>query len=244
MEARLLARRGRFAEATERLEEAFSFGACSEAEALDLKARICAQQGLLLQAEVCWRKAQTLDTGNPTYADALTALRRSQRPFAIWRRAAASVVIAVLLLLIGMLAVGHHSASSDRLALVQRLTALEAKIGELRGPLDRTTEATALANEALAKVADLRNETERRQKDWSAQQEQSRDALSQAINARLKAESEQQHKTAATKLAEKDAEQKVRDEKLFAMLQKMQESLTALAATQEEEEDRMRGQTQ
>ena len=256
---RLLARRRRFAEATEQLAEAFSLGECTEAEALDLKARICAQQGLLLQAEVCWRKAQSLDADNPAYADALTALRQSQRPFATWRRTAAwAGIAALLLILLGTLDAGHRSVIRSQLTLTQRLTALEVLIGELRGTVDRTAEATALAITAMAKVtddatrqtsvdvqqavADLRNEMDRRQQEWSARQEQSRNAMSEAINDRLRAEAKRQRETVEAKVGVAEARQTARDETLDTALQKMQKSLTAFETARTEEE-RKRGQT-
>ncbi len=61
-----LAREGLFAEATKVLQKALAAGECSEAEALDLQARIYAQEGLGFQAESCWQKMQHLAGSDPT----------------------------------------------------------------------------------------------------------------------------------------------------------------------------------
>ncbi|GEM_PF-2184439 len=235
MEARLLARRGRFAEATTRLAEAFSLGECTEVEALDLKARICAQQGLLLQAEVCWRKAQSLDADNPVYADALTALRQRQLPFATGRRLAVPAGIAALmLLLIGTLAAGHR--------LTQRLKAMEVMIGELRAPVDRTAEAITMATAALSKVTDADvtsrqtiEDTQQAIGDLRHEMDRSFNSICVAINGRL-AEAKRQHETLEAKLGVADARQKTRDETLDSELQKTRESITALESAQTEKE--------
>jgi len=242
VDARLLARQGRFAEATVRLDEAFSLGECTEVEALDLKARICAQQGLLLQAEACWRKAQSLDAENPVYADALTALRQGQRPFTIWRRTAALAgIAAVMLFLICTLASGHRRS--------QRLAAMEVMIGELRGPVGRTSEAITTVTAAVAKVTDA-DATSRQAVDYTKQaiadlrneMDMSRNALALAINDRLKADAKRHHKTLEARMGVMDARQKARDEAVDAKPQKTQESLTALE-TVSAEEDRNRVQT-
>ena len=56
----ILARRGRYTEAAKLLQNALDAGECSHAEALDLQARIYAQQGLYWHAESCWHKAKHL----------------------------------------------------------------------------------------------------------------------------------------------------------------------------------------
>lgn len=98
--ASVAARKGSYQEASRRLVEALKSGHCSEADALDLQARICAQQGLYLDAEAYWRKAIVLDGSNPVYAKALGRLRSAHRPMTvIYRAGAVSVSLAVILLL-------------------------------------------------------------------------------------------------------------------------------------------------
>ncbi len=243
--ARLLARRGRFAEATEQLAEARARGECTEATALDLQARICAQQGLLLEAEACWRRAQSLDPANPAYADALGALRQTQRPFAAWQRTGAWAGAAALLLcLIGTLVAGHRAAARHQRVLLQRLTALEQRIGALHGAAAQTAAATARAFTTLATaldadaatrqtsavlqqaVADLRSEMDRRQQEGGARQEQARAALCQAINARLRTEAERQQQAVEAGRLAADARQQARDEQLEAELRSLREART------------------
>jgi len=79
--ARLLARKGRYADASKLLKVAHDRGQCIEPEALDLQARMYAQQGMHLHAESCWLKAQSLDGSNPAYAEALSRLRGTRLPF-------------------------------------------------------------------------------------------------------------------------------------------------------------------
>ncbi|MBX3404585.1 MAG: hypothetical protein KF699_14330 [Phycisphaeraceae bacterium] len=68
------ARKGRFEEAGADLQQARNEGQCSDADALDLQARMYAQQGLHLQAETCWRKALQLGGARPEYIAALGRL--------------------------------------------------------------------------------------------------------------------------------------------------------------------------
>lgn len=75
--ATTLAREGLFAEATKVLQKALAAGECSQAEALDLQARIYAQEGLGFQAESCWQKMQNLAGLDPTQDRASARLRRS-----------------------------------------------------------------------------------------------------------------------------------------------------------------------
>ncbi|MCC5829134.1 MAG: hypothetical protein JJU36_06765 [Phycisphaeraceae bacterium] len=75
-----IARKGRYAEATKVLRRALETGDCSESEALDLQARIYAQQGLYLQAEACWQQAKQLGGPSSLYDDAIAQLRRSRLP--------------------------------------------------------------------------------------------------------------------------------------------------------------------
>lgn len=74
-----LARKRRYVDAIQALQGALAAGECSEHDALDLQARIYAQQGLYLHAESCWNKAQQVNGSNPAYALALSRLRRTRR---------------------------------------------------------------------------------------------------------------------------------------------------------------------
>ncbi len=96
----LLARKGRYAEATTLLARARDTHACSEAEALDLQARIYAQQGLALAAEACWRQAQTLESATHAYEAALHRLRHVRPSFDRWPR---MVVALGMVVVVGML---------------------------------------------------------------------------------------------------------------------------------------------
>lgn len=47
---------------------------------LDLKARICAQQGRLIEAQFCWMEAVRQSPGNETYRRSLDYVTRNLRP--------------------------------------------------------------------------------------------------------------------------------------------------------------------
>jgi len=79
--AALTARRGKYAEASALLRRSLEAKDCSDAQALDLQARIFAQQGMLLRAESCWTEALRIEPGNAKYADGLAGLRRAHDPF-------------------------------------------------------------------------------------------------------------------------------------------------------------------
>jgi tetratricopeptide (TPR) repeat protein len=78
--AALLARKGRYGEASELIARARASDRCPQAAALDLQARIFVQQGQLLRAEACWTEALQLDPANLAYVEALAQLRRSASP--------------------------------------------------------------------------------------------------------------------------------------------------------------------
>src|SRR5665213_309961 len=64
-------------------------------EALDLLAKICAQQGRLLEAAGFWRRALDKDPGNAAYQSALARLNKLQsRP--IWVQAVLPVALSAL----------------------------------------------------------------------------------------------------------------------------------------------------
>jgi tetratricopeptide (TPR) repeat protein len=75
VEAALAAREGRYTEALRHLSRARTRGECTDAESLDLEARIFAQQGYYLRAESAWERAKSVDPGNAEYDRALYRLR-------------------------------------------------------------------------------------------------------------------------------------------------------------------------
>ncbi len=92
-----LARSGRYAEASATLQAALAAGDCAAIDALDLQARIYAQQGRYLDAESCWLKAKNLNGANPAYDQALSRLRRSRLPIH-WILQMSAALAAVLLM--------------------------------------------------------------------------------------------------------------------------------------------------
>src|ERR1051326_9065115 len=61
------ARAGNYMLASDLISRARACGGAIEVTALDLQARVFAQQGLLLRAEACWAEALEKDPGNPAY---------------------------------------------------------------------------------------------------------------------------------------------------------------------------------
>lgn len=223
-QARRLARRGCFAEADEQLGKAYAAGECSEAEALDLKGRICAQRGLLLQAEACWRKAQSLDPDNPAYADALTVLRQGQRPAAALFRMWGWLGVVVLLVVVTiLLSAAYRAAARDRVFMARRLSALEGTMLELRAQaeaahlaeakamtlLSTTADVDAAFRQSLAQmrqtVSELEDDLTRKQAELVRRQEQLAESLNRAVadsSARLQAAGLQQGETTLLRLSE------------------------------------------
>ena len=96
--ATVLARKGRYTEATALLRRAEQSKGCSAAQALDLRARMLAQQGRYVEAQECWRTAVNLDRSKPAYSDALDRLRRTARSPYLNPAAVAFVVLLVAIL--------------------------------------------------------------------------------------------------------------------------------------------------
>jgi tetratricopeptide (TPR) repeat protein len=98
-ESVILTRERHFDEALDCLAVALENGDCTQAEALDLDARIAVQQGHLLHAEACWTRAQAEDPSNAKYASALLRLRKraSRSHNALLTSAATAVVLAAVL---------------------------------------------------------------------------------------------------------------------------------------------------
>jgi hypothetical protein len=181
---------------------ALARGECTEEEALDLQARIYAQQGQLLQAESCWRRAQSLNAANTEYADALAALRQTRRPFAAWWQAAVGAGIAILLLSqLGVMVAKQRADARDRAILERRMAQMEQDIGALRGDVDGAAAATVTKMAPLARTADveagarrtaadMQRELERWRKESAAADSRSRETIIKAIQsseARLEA---------------------------------------------------------
>jgi tetratricopeptide (TPR) repeat protein len=159
-------RKRRYREALESLRQALERGECSQAEALDLKARIFVQQGRLLDAEACWTKAQAIDGSNTAYADALARLRRRAQPLSHLYPVAAGTLA---LTLIGALAVysaieARSTARQGELryselaqanaavsaANADKYARIETAIGELDKRISELAQADAVASAANA----------------------------------------------------------------------------------------------
>lgn len=176
VEAAEKARLGRHAEATALLEAARAARDCSEVEALDLQARMLAQQGRYLEAEGLWRRCREIDGGNPAYDDALARLRARARP---GRRLAAGVLGAILISLIAAWA-GRDAALESRAG--SELMAARAALDAVREDVHSLKSRSMEAEEALA----------RQMAEWKQSVE---------LLARQRAESEEQGRQARERLA-------------------------------------------
>lgn len=132
--ALVLARKGLYADATKVLQEALLAGECGEAEALDLQARMLAQQGLLLHAESCWIRARQLPDANVAACDAaLSRLRLAASPI---RRMRWAVLAACGVCLLGLLlwnAVSiHQTVARHQESVCQSLAGVETELRDLR----------------------------------------------------------------------------------------------------------------
>jgi len=144
----ILARKGRYAEALAALFQAAKAGECSMATAWDLQARICAQQGLYLDAEHCWRKAQHLDPSNPAYAKGLARLRRDRNPAAsVWPAFAMIGGLLLLSLFIWKAHVDKTAPDADGATntdvcvsrLESEISSLRASVSAVQKQLGKTT---------------------------------------------------------------------------------------------------------
>lgn len=140
----LLARKRYYEEAKEILAIALKNGACTEAQALDLGARISVQQGNFLDAEAAWGKAQIEDPGNPKYAAAIAAIHRIQSPRGrVFRLMATSGVISgvIAILLLMLVNFTHtrrqHDEVGNRLSqLEQALKSVQANQAQILRDID------------------------------------------------------------------------------------------------------------
>lgn len=98
-----MARRGHFQDAERMIAGLPKDGPLGPAT-LDLKARICAQQGRLIEAQFCWMEAVRQSPGNKTYRRSLDYTTRVLRPSALSCNVYS--LAAVLLLLIAALVIG------------------------------------------------------------------------------------------------------------------------------------------
>jgi len=139
-----LARKGRYADATKLLRCALEAGDCSEAEALDLQARIYAQQGLYLQAEACWRQAKSHDATDEKFDDALARLRRARLATRRGLHVAAGLVVVLIL---GQIVWQVFFAIPG---LVQQLDQQKSAVASLQSSADSAADAAAARDAELA----------------------------------------------------------------------------------------------
>lgn len=125
-----LARKGRYEEAGELLQGALNLGQCSQAQALDLQARMYAQQGLHLYAESCWYRAKQFDKSNPAFDSALARLQQSR---VSTDRAFLFIVVIAAFAVFGFL-LGKAAFLSPELD--ERLNATQASLTAIRADID------------------------------------------------------------------------------------------------------------
>lgn len=148
--ATLLARKGRYPEATKTLQDALDASECGEAEAYDLQARISVQQGLYLDAEFFWQKARRADRSNPLYQSALDRLRGAHESPG---RAVPIIAATAVLALLGLLL---WQTLSGRQVLRDHREAHAASTADLRGQVAAFRDAAATRDRHLTeRVADL-----------------------------------------------------------------------------------------
>lgn len=114
------ARNGGLDNALALLDQADAVGIPASASTLDLRAKIYAQMGCLLEAERAWIEALQLDGSNPRYSRALERLRRRSRRAS--RLPAVMGVVAVLIIMVLLTKqMGRQSDELDKLeALVEQ----------------------------------------------------------------------------------------------------------------------------
>jgi len=145
-----LARQGKYGEASKLLQKAFEAGECSEVDALDLQARMYAQQGCYFEAESCWRKAKALDGANPAYDEALSRLRRVHHSTGRLLGAVAVLFAAVALgLLFWQVAVVNPHLAGRQDAVKASLLALQKDLSKFRGTSKEQDRAMAARLEGV-----------------------------------------------------------------------------------------------
>lgn len=145
------ARGGRHVQAIDLLNQAAALEIPVSARTLDLRARVCAQLGYLLEAERAWTEAMRLDGSNPSYTKALDRLRRYSRSTS---RLPALIGSLAALLLFGLIAANalRQSSAIDHLeaASVETEQSMHARLQEAEFRLTETIEqASASQDETL-----------------------------------------------------------------------------------------------
>lgn len=96
-----VARRGRLQDAETMIASLPLTGPLGPAT-LDLKARLCAQQGRLVEAQLCWMEAVRQSPGNESYRQSLhyvtRTLRPSRLPLLMYTMTSATLVVMALIL--------------------------------------------------------------------------------------------------------------------------------------------------
>jgi len=157
------ARAGHYETALSLLDRLAQGGAPLGADALDLRAKICAQLGFHLEAERCWAQAGRADPLNPLYPLALERLRRTRRGLFGNRRiglvTAATAAVAILVAL-GFQQASELGAIEHRLAT--HLTTSQQEWEEARQrDSDLSTTTGRSLETAGAVVADLADRLDR-----------------------------------------------------------------------------------
>jgi flagellar motor protein MotB len=131
-----LARQGAYLQAEEVIRNLPRYE--SDPAALDLLARICAQQGRLAEAEKNWAMAQRLEPGNPAFGrgvEYLGRLRRSVLPVTLRLEPAFILLVAVVVaVLLGGLALQLRSMRSQLAAVSSTVLAIQAQTPAISGP--------------------------------------------------------------------------------------------------------------
>ena len=127
--AAILARRRKYTEASQQLQLALDHGHCSESEALDLQARIYVQQGMYLHAESYWRRAQSMDSDNPKYEEALMRLRQERSPiFCLGRMVVGVCLVGVVSLMWWKIASLGRMVERNQCATLESIGAYQTEV--------------------------------------------------------------------------------------------------------------------
>jgi len=184
------ARAGHYETALSLLDRLAQGGASLGADALDLRAKICAQLGFHLEAERCWAQAGRADPLNPLYPLALERLRRTRRGLFGNRRiglvTAATAAVAILVAL-GFQQASELGAIEHRLATHLTTSQQEWEEARQRDSDLATTTEQDLAT-AGAAVADLAARLDRKLPLLANQA---------SVTAQIEALNERQSQTAA-----------------------------------------------
>lgn len=155
-EASDLARKGYYQEAKSLLSDITDWQ--KKAAVLDLLARICAQQGLLKEAQAYWEAALLLDPSNPTYLEGMQYIESRQSPHSRLTLFADPILRGLIvmfgLILIGMLLIRLEVLQQNIANLSSSIALLEATPGVITpaAPAD----STALQNTFTVEIDQLR----------------------------------------------------------------------------------------